>query len=148
MNQNYPETPINFGPLKCSLLSLNLFNIFDTLVRKNEFEKCSFISLFECSCLFECPSITQFLSVLILSSYWLGMNKTMQNIEYEEQFRKSLAWFGRMVYIPSECLAVRINIRSDKNVWPDPGPNCCKDYQQMAIAGKKLLYQANRCTLS
>ena len=37
MNENYPETLINFGPLNCSWLDQNIFNIFGALVRKNEF---------------------------------------------------------------------------------------------------------------
>ena len=48
MNEEYPETLLNFGPLKCSWLGQNSFNIIGSLVRKNEFVKCSFISLLQC----------------------------------------------------------------------------------------------------
>ena len=34
MNENYPETRLNFGPLKCSRLGQNSFNIIGALVRK------------------------------------------------------------------------------------------------------------------
>ena len=49
MNENYPDTHLNFGPMKCSWLGENSFNIIGALVRKkNEFVKGSFISLFKC----------------------------------------------------------------------------------------------------
>ena len=34
MNENYPGTLIDFGPLKCLWLGWNLFNIISALVRK------------------------------------------------------------------------------------------------------------------
>ena len=37
MNENYPETLLNFGPLNCSWLDQNIFIIIGALVRKNEF---------------------------------------------------------------------------------------------------------------
>ena len=48
MNENYPETLLNSGVLKCLCLGQNSFNIIGALVRKKEFVKCSFISLLKC----------------------------------------------------------------------------------------------------
>ena len=47
MNENYPKTLLNFGPLKCSRLGQKFIQYFWCLSQK-EFVKSSFISLFKC----------------------------------------------------------------------------------------------------
>ena len=64
--KNYPETLLNFCPLKCSWLGQNSFNIIGALVRK-EFVKCSYISLFKCTQLANTYSV--FLKHLALQVY-------------------------------------------------------------------------------
>ena len=48
MNENYPETLLNFGPLKCSRLGQKFIQYYWCLSQKKEFVKCSFIILFKC----------------------------------------------------------------------------------------------------
>ena len=47
-NENYPETLLNFGPLKCSRLGQKFIQYYWCLSQKKEFVKCSFISLLKC----------------------------------------------------------------------------------------------------